>query len=117
MSSCRHPAPWQPVPELPEVGSARRVIELAALGRKIVDVDETDSYECSPHPPGEIRAALLGRRLTAAHRRGKRILCAPSGDGRSRTPGPILGLPLGMSGKIVIADGRGAEIDGGDYWE
>src|SRR6185437_3123779 len=24
---------------------------------------------------------------------------------------------LGMSGKIVIADGRGAEVDGGDYWE
>jgi formamidopyrimidine-DNA glycosylase len=105
------------VPELPEVESARSVIERAALGRKIVDVDDTDTYECRPHPPGEIRGALLGRRLTAAHRRGKSMWCDTSGAGRSRTPGPTLGLHLGMSGKIVIADGRGAEIDGGDYWE
>ena len=29
----------------------------------------------------------------------------------------MLGIHLGMSGKIVIADGEGDEIDGGDYWE
>jgi formamidopyrimidine-DNA glycosylase len=105
------------VPELPEVESARSVIERAALGRRIVDVDDTDSYECRPHPPGEIRAALLGRRLTVAHRRGKSMWCETSGVGRSRSAGPTLGIHLGMSGKIVIADGRGHEIDGGDYWE
>src|SRR4051794_34505420 len=105
------------VPELPEVESARSVIERAALGRKIVDVDDTDSYECRPHPPGEIRAALLGRRLTAAHRRGKSMWCDTSGAGRSRTPGPMLGIHLGMSGKSVRAEGRGAEIDGGAYWD
>src|SRR3954452_8780915 len=105
------------VPELPEVESARSVVERAALDRRIVEVDDTDTYECRPHPPGEIRAALLGRRLTAAHRRGKSMWCDTSGAGRSRTPGPMLGIHLGMSGKIVIADGRGAEIDGGDYWE
>ncbi len=105
------------MPELPEVESARSVIERAALGRRIVDVDDTDPYECRPHPPGEIKAALLGRRLIDAHRRGKSMWCDTSGAGRSRTPGPTLGLHLGMSGKIVIADGRGTEIDGGDYWE
>ena len=31
--------------------------------------------------------------------------------------GPELGIHLGMSGKIVIADPDGSEIDGGDYWE
>ena len=31
--------------------------------------------------------------------------------------GPPLGIHLGMSGKIVIADPGGGEIDGGDYWE
>src|SRR3954449_12551276 len=106
-----------PMPELPEVESARRVIERAALGRRIVDVDDTDTFVCRPHAPGQIRDALLGRRLTAAHRRGKSMWCETSGVARSRTPGPLLGIHLGMSGKIVIADGKGTEIDGGDYWE
>jgi len=43
--------------------------------------------------------------------------CETSGIGRSRVPGPTLGIHLGMSGKIVIADIDGSEIDGGDYWE
>lgn len=105
------------MPELPEVESARSVIERAALGRRIVDVDDSDSYECRPHAPGEIRAALLGRQLTLAHRRGKSMWCDTSGTGRSHVPGPALGIHLGMSGKIVIADAQGNEIDGGDYWE
>ncbi len=105
------------MPELPEVESARAVIERAALGRRIVDVDDSDTYVCRPHQPGEIRAALLGRRLTAAHRRGKSMWCDTSGTGRSTAAGPALGLHLGMSGKIVVADGHGHEIDGGDYWE
>ena len=95
------------MPELPEVESARRVIEKLALGRRIVDVDDSDSYVCRPHLPGEIRTALIGRRLTAVHRRGKSMWCHTSGVGRSRTPGPVLGIHLGMSGKVVVADGRG----------
>lgn len=105
------------MPELPEVESARLVIDRAALGRRIVDVDDCDSYVCRPHRPGEIRAALVGRRLTAAHRQGKTMWCDTSGVGRLRPPGPTLGIHLGMSGKIVIANADGDEIDGGDYWE
>jgi formamidopyrimidine-DNA glycosylase len=105
------------VPELPEVESARGVIERAALGREIVDVDDGDAYVTRPHRTGEIRAALVGRRLAAAHRRGKSMWFDTSGTGRSAVPGPALGIHLGMSGKIVIADGRGNEIEGGDYWE
>ena len=104
------------MPELPEVESARAVIEREALGREIVDVDDSDSYVSRPHRPGEIRAALLGRRLTAAHRRGKSMWFDTSGTERSAAAGPALGIHLGMSGKIVIADGHGAEIEGGDYW-
>jgi formamidopyrimidine-DNA glycosylase len=99
------------MPELPEVESARSVLERAALGRLIVEVDDTDSYVCRPHQPGEIRSALLGRKLVAAHRRGKSLWCDTSEDGA------VLGIHLGMSGKIVIADLDGGEIDGGDYWE
>ena len=107
------------MPELPEVESARVVIERAALGRVIADADDSDTYECRPHRPGEIRAVLLGRRLVAARRQGKSMWCELSGARRSPGPGPgpTLGIHLGMSGKIVIANGDGVEIDGGDYWE
>jgi formamidopyrimidine-DNA glycosylase len=98
------------MPELPEAESARAVIERTALDRKIAAVDDTDSYVCRPHPVGQIAAAITGTTLTAAHRRGKTLWC-DTGDG------PVLGIHLGMSGKIVIADPDGTETDGGDYWE
>jgi formamidopyrimidine-DNA glycosylase len=99
------------MPELPEVESARAVIARGALDRVITDVDDSDAYVCRPHRPGDLKAALTGRRLVAAHRRGKSMWCDTSDDG------PALGIHLGMSGKIVIADPDGAETDGGDYWE
>src|SRR3954470_21179421 len=83
------------MPELPEAERARQQIA-RVLGREIVAVDDTDTYVCRPHAPGEIAAALVGRRLTAAHRRGK-FLWAETGEG-----GPDLGLHLGMAGRIVV---------------
>ena len=103
------------MPELPEVESARATIEAAALHRRIADVDDTDTYECRPHPPGEIRAALVGRALTDAHRRGKSIWCDTSGVGRSRTAGPTLGVHLGMSGRVLVTDAHGELTEGGDW--
>nr|WP_196791247.1 DNA-formamidopyrimidine glycosylase family protein [Motilibacter aurantiacus] len=99
---------------MPEVESARVAIERAGLGRRIVEVDDSDRYECRPHLPGEIRAALLGRRLTAAHRRGKSMWCQTS------DAGPDLGIHLGMSGRILISgpssgQGAGEVVEGGDY--
>jgi formamidopyrimidine-DNA glycosylase len=88
------------MPELPEAERARRQIE-KVLGREIAAVDDHDSYVCRPHAPGEIEAALVGRRLTAAHRRGK-FLWVDTDDG-----GPELGLHLGMAGRIVV-DGEPA---------
>jgi formamidopyrimidine-DNA glycosylase len=82
------------MPELPEAERARQQIE-RALGREIVAVDDTDSYVCRPHAPGEIAAALVGRRLTAAHRRGKFLWVETDG-------GPDLGLHLGMAGRISV---------------
>ena len=99
------------MPELPEVESARTVLAAGALDRRVADVDDSDTYECRPHTPGEIRAALLGRTLTAVHRRGKSMWCDTSGGG------PTLGIHLGMSGRVVITSPGGGETDGGDYWE
>jgi len=83
------------MPELPEAERARQAIE-RALQREIVAVDDSDTYVCRPHAPGEIAAALTGRRLTAAHRRGK-FMWVETDDG-----GPDLGLHLGMAGRIAI---------------
>ena len=87
--------------------TARKLIAERALHRTIVAVDDTDSYVCRPHAPGQIRDALLGRQLIAAHRRGKTMWCETSGlDGSaehgSAEHGPDLGLHLGMAGRIVV---------------
>ncbi|GAA1855212.1 formamidopyrimidine-DNA glycosylase [Pseudonocardia ailaonensis] len=98
------------MPELPEVESARVVLERSALGRRIEDVDDSDTYVCRPHPPGELRAVLVGSTLRTAHRRGKSLWCTTS-------EGSVLGIHLGMSGKVVVASADGTEVDGGDHWE
>ena len=84
------------MPELPEVERARALIERSALNRRIVAVDDTDTYVCRPHAPGEIADALVGRSLVSAERRGKSMWCETSDDG------PALGIHLGMAGRIVV---------------
>jgi formamidopyrimidine-DNA glycosylase len=90
------------VPELPEVERARALIEDRALGRPIVDVDDTDTYVSRPHAPGEIADALIGATFTSAHRRGKTMWVATD-------RGPVLGLHLGMAGKIVVDGSEAGE--------
>jgi formamidopyrimidine-DNA glycosylase len=102
------------MPELPEVETARRLIADLALGRRIVGVDDADTFVCRPHSPGELRAALTGRMLTAAHRRGKTMWCETSGVDGSAGPGPDLGIHLGMSGRIVVTARDGWVAEGGD---
>ena len=101
------------MPELPEVESARAVIERNGLRRRIADVNDSDTFVCRPHAPGEIRHALLGGELRSVMRQGKSMWCQTGFSSGAVT----LGIHLGMSGKIVIADADGTEIDGGDYWE
>jgi formamidopyrimidine-DNA glycosylase len=102
------------MPELPEVETARRLIADLALGRRITGVDDADTFVCRPHSPGELRTALTGRTLTAAHRRGKLIWCATSGADGSAGPGPDLGIHLGMAGRIMVTATDGWVAEGGD---
>jgi formamidopyrimidine-DNA glycosylase len=92
------------MPELPEAERARREIE-RTLGRRIVAVDDRDTYVCRPHAPGEIADALTGRRLTSVHRRGKFMWAETDGDG------PELGLHLGMAGRIAVDEEPHARWD------
>src|ERR1700722_13514711 len=102
------------MPELPEVETARSLIADQALDRTIVGVDDSDAYVTRPHPPGQLRDALLGRRLTAARRRGKSIWVETSGLDGNPEPGPDLGIHLGMTGRIVVtAPGGGKATEGG----
>jgi formamidopyrimidine-DNA glycosylase len=82
------------MPELPEAERARQTLE-SALGRRIADVDDRDSYVCRPHAPGELAAALTGHTFATAHRRGK-FMWLQTDDG------PALGLHLGMAGRILV---------------
>ena len=102
------------MPEEPEVEIARRLIADLALGRRIVGVDDADAFVTRPHSPGELRAALTGRTLTAAHRRGKTMWIETSGLDGSADPGPDLGIHLGMSGRIVVTAPDGWVAEGGD---
>src|SRR5579863_7650790 len=102
------------MPELPEVETARRLIADVALGRRIVGVDDADTFVCRPHSPGELRKALTGRTLTAAHRRGKTMWCETSGLDGSPEPGPDLGIHLGMAGRLVVTAKDGWVAEGGD---
>ena len=103
------------MPELPEVERARSLIADRALHRRIVDVDDSDSYVTRPHPSGELRSALTGRSLTAAYRRGKTIWVETSGTGDAAArDGPELGIHLGMSGRIAVTGPDGTVTEGGD---
>ncbi|HZE06188.1 MAG TPA: DNA-formamidopyrimidine glycosylase family protein [Solirubrobacteraceae bacterium] len=82
------------MPELPEAERARGALE-KVLGRRILRVQDDDTYVCRPHASGEIAAALIGHELATAHRRGK-FLWTETADG------PVLGLHLGMAGHIVV---------------
>ena len=86
--------PGEPMPELPEAERARVTLE-SVLGRRIAAVDDSDTYVCRPHPPGEIASALVGHTFVSAHRRGK-FLWLDTEDG------PTLGLHLGMAGHIAL---------------
>ncbi|TMK60229.1 MAG: formamidopyrimidine-DNA glycosylase [Actinobacteria bacterium] len=88
------------MPEILEVEDARALIAAEGLGREIASTFTPDTWYLKRGlTPRTARSALVGRRFAAARRRGKLILVDTEGaDG----PGPVLGLHLGMSGRVVI---------------
>jgi formamidopyrimidine-DNA glycosylase len=85
------------VPELPEVEVVRRGLEAHVVGHRISTVEVLHPRPVRRHlaGPGQFAAALAGRRIEAARRRGKYLwLPLDSGDA-------LLGH-LGMSGQLLV---------------
>jgi formamidopyrimidine-DNA glycosylase len=96
------------MPELPEVEGYRALAERDALGRVIAAVDAPDPWYLKRGlVAGAAVAALQGRQLVCARRRGKLMLLDAGLPGRESDV--VLGLHFGMSGRLIV-DGR-ASVD------
>jgi formamidopyrimidine-DNA glycosylase len=88
------------VPEILEIELYRRHAE-EAIGRTVAAVQAEDDWYLKEGLDGPTaRAALIGRTLTAARRRGKLLLMDTDGG-----DGPVLGLRFGMTGRLVVDHG------------
>jgi formamidopyrimidine-DNA glycosylase len=85
------------VPELPEVEVVRAGLARHVLGRSIEGVEVLHPRPVRRDPRGSTGfvAALVGRRIEAAHRRGKYLWLALDNDDA------LLGH-LGMSGQVLL---------------
>src|SRR5690606_6164147 len=93
-----------PVPELPEVETVRDGLDRLVVGAVVRDVEVFRDYSVRRHDggPGSFRDQLVGRRLSAAVRRGK-FLWLPLGSGvDDDAPAAALLAHLGMSGQLLV---------------
>jgi formamidopyrimidine-DNA glycosylase len=90
------------MPELPEVEVVRRGLEQWVAGRTVAAVEVHHPRAVRRHLEGaeHFVAALTGRTLTAAHRRGKYLWMPLRQDGAS--VGLALVAHLGMSGQLLV---------------
>ncbi|KGH44564.1 MULTISPECIES: bifunctional DNA-formamidopyrimidine glycosylase/DNA-(apurinic or apyrimidinic site) lyase [Modestobacter] len=91
------------MPELPEVEVVRRGLERWVAGRTIRQVEVHHPRAVRRHLEGaeHFVAALTGRTLTAAHRRGK-YLWLPLAEPDGAPSGRALVAHLGMSGQLLV---------------
>jgi formamidopyrimidine-DNA glycosylase len=85
------------MPELPEVETVRRALELELPGRRIITVRGRPVEMRRTLEPSVLRNATAGRRVLALRRRGKFLLIdiEPTGSGS-------LLCHLGMSGRLLL---------------
>lgn len=86
------------MPELPEVETVRRGLQHHVVGRTISSVQPLHPRALRRHlaGPDDFAAALVGRQITGALRRGK-YLWLPVGE-------DALLVHLGMSGQLIVGD-------------
>ncbi|PWW23229.1 DNA-(apurinic or apyrimidinic site) lyase [Geodermatophilus normandii] len=91
------------MPELPEVEVVRRGLERWVAGRTVAAVEVHHPRAVRRHLEGaeHFVAALTGRTVTAAHRRGK-YLWLPLAEADGAPAGRALVAHLGMSGQLLV---------------
>ena len=102
------------MPELPEVETVRAGIADHSLGRPVRSVRVVDARSLRRHLPGpaHFEAALTGRALRGAYRRGKYLwLTLSETDGTLADEALV--VHLGMSGQLLVRDepGEASESD------
>lgn len=100
------------MPELPEVETVRAGIADHSLGRPVRAVRVVDARSLRRHLPGpaHFEAALTGRALRGAYRRGKYLwLTLSEADGTLAEEALV--VHLGMSGQLLVRDEPGGESD------
>lgn len=93
------------MPELPEVETVRAGIADHSLGRPVRAVRVVDARSLRRHLPGpaHFEAALTGRALRGAYRRGKYLwLTLSEADGALADEALV--VHLGMSGQLLVSD-------------
>ena len=106
------------MPELPEVETVRAGIADHSLGRPVLAVRVVDARSLRRHLPGpaHFEAALTGRALRGAYRRGKYLwLTLSEADGTLADEALV--VHLGMSGQLLVRDEPGGDVgseSGGD---
>ena len=101
------------MPELPEVETVRAGIADHSLGRPVRAVRVVDARSLRRHLPGpaHFEAALTGRALRGAYRRGKYLwLTLSEADGTLADEALV--VHLGMSGQLLVRDEPGGNVDG-----
>src|SRR6187551_759250 len=91
------------MPELPEVEVVRRGLAQWVAGRTVATVEVHHPRAVRRHLEGadHFAAALTGRTVTAAHRRGK-YLWLPLAEDAGVAAGAALVAHLGMSGQLLV---------------
>ena len=100
------------MPELPEVETVRAGLADHSLGRPVQAVRVVDVRSLRRHLPGptHFEAALTGRALRGAYRRGKYLwLTLSEPDGALADEALV--VHLGMSGQLLVRDEPGSELD------
>lgn len=100
------------MPELPEVETVRAGLADHSLGRPVRAVRVVDARSLRRHLPGpaHFEAALTGRALRGAYRRGKYLwLTLSEADGTLADEALV--VHLGMSGQLLVRDEPGGELD------
>jgi len=90
------------MPELPEVETVARGLQVSLVGRTIVGVDVRWARSVMPPDPAAFVRCITGQTVADVGRRGKWVVVALSGGGSAKDLCPTLLVHLRMTGQLVL---------------